>query len=120
MISKALRKELRVLADGSVTEWSLFHKRCPDGSHFNDTSNKCMPLPGELQKHVSNAHSMSKGADRGEEEHTAARDIHADVATKLHAAGFSKLGKEHEKLSQRHHEKYKDSLGEAASRRAKR
>lgn len=80
------------------------HKKCPNGKHWNDTHNKCMPISEELNR-------MSKGADKAGEEamasslqgdhkkaydaHKNASRQHSDTSNKLEKHGFKELSNKH-------------------------
>jgi hypothetical protein len=109
------RGQLYKLAEGPS------HKRCKEGTHWNEKQQKCLPLPPDLERanHVAhmgtlrtlidNARSDLRHAGRhrqGQEErnmsHWHASIVHNDVARLARKHGFNELAEDHKALAAHH------------------
>lgn len=109
--------EPRLVKERSQTE-ETSHKRCEDGTHWNEKEKKCMKIPTGIQSHVARANASSAEADKAskhaggvdtEKAHDKAREAHARasqdhfaVSSKLKKDGFHELAAHHEKKFHQH------------------
>jgi hypothetical protein len=78
------------------------HKRCAEGTHWNEKHQKCMEIPASLLHASQKAFALSKSIGKApknvrswhpaykkwEDKHKAAADAHRSVLKKLRARGF--------------------------------
>lgn len=103
------------------------HKKCPQGSQWNDRSSKCEPISQaakndghEAMQHSQHALSAMKGymqsgenaaeGHQARKAHEKAAESHHQAARTLKRSGFGDAGKVHRDLAM-HHEKQAAKIG---------
>lgn len=105
------------------------HERCQNGTHWNEHSHKCEPLPPALQKRRESAqastvkadkasasaaevensgdrHKKFAAHDKAQVHHLKAARANNSFSTKAYDNGFHELAKEHDKAGDRHKEAF--------------
>lgn len=110
---------------GALYRESLFglgHKKCGDGTHWNEKTKSCQKVSPELQSKMNAAHQASDRVKKEggspyvnhEKIQLDARDKHRAASDAAKAEGFHKLSKEHAQHATKHHDAYFKSLGKGA------